>query len=107
MLERVDQVVLAERIRRERPYVNERAAEMMAAELKEKTDERLEENVLEWMHGLPVSPVICTGRNGKVYTIQSILDRYRGHDFISALECMNVFYEDPDKAEILVRRIYR
>ena len=62
--------------------------------------------------GIPVTLKTCEkgvqlSGDGKAYTLAAILERYSGHDFISALECMNLFYTDPDKAAACVRRIYR
>lgn len=107
MLQGVDCAVLAERILHERPYVAPQAAHAWAKQIVEDTDERLRDNVMEWLYGLPLSPIVCQGSNGVLYSIETILEQYRAHDFLSALECMNMLLAGSPGAEARIRRIYR
>lgn len=107
MLQGVDYTVLAEKIMRERPYVALQAAYVWAKQIVEDTDERLRDNVMEWLYGLPLSPIVCRGSSGIQYSIETILEQYRAHDFLSALECMNMLLAGTPGAEARIRRIYR
>ena len=107
MLYGIERDELAKRIRKERMYVTERASVMQAERLIERIDDKLEINVLEWMNSMPLSPVVCQGKDGCIYTIEQILGEYKGHDLLSALESMNeLFLKLPD-AELRLRRMYR
>ncbi len=99
MLQRTQTKELSEAILAENPALSGENAERLAAKLREETDERLEENVREWLEHRPISEIVIGD-----YSIQLIRQIRQSEDFLDALMAMNDYLADP---ELGARRIWR
>lgn len=84
------------------PGLGKEQAISRARDLIANTDCRLEQNVREWMEGMPISDVWVNK-----YCINAIMDIRKDRDFLSALEAMNLYLQDPKLGELRIWRIRR
>ena len=81
---------LAAAIRAARPELSGAAAEKLAERLRQETDERLEDNVRQWLERKPVTPVVIGD-----YSVKLIMQIRGNEDFVGALLAMNDYLADP------------
>ena len=89
-------------LRRDIPGITDAHAAARAAELIANTDSRLETNVAQWVNGQPISDLWI----GK-YCINAILAIRGEKDFLSALEAMNLYLQNPKLGELRIWRARR
>lgn len=98
MLKTIAPAALAEAVAAATPGLDQSLCQALAARLVQETDERLEENVRQWMSGAPLTDVwIGKYCIGMVMALQSC-------GFLEALEAMNAYCTDPELGE---RKIWR
>ena len=90
---------LADAIRRNIPSMSVDSAMKMAGDIVRDTDERLENNVAQWMEGEPL-----TDDWVDKYCIGAILAIRGDTDFLDALRAMSRYIEDPVAGEHLIWR---
>lgn len=81
--------VLIQKIKESSSGIDERVAEEYAKKVIENTDERLTQNLSEWISGKSISDIWI----GK-YCINAIMSIRGDRDFLSALEAMNTYLVD-------------
>lgn len=86
-------------LQRENPLLTDESAGKYAAELIDSIDVRLQRNVREWIEGKPITDDWF----GK-YCINAIMSIRGDHDFLGALEAMNLYLHDEDAG---VKKIWR
>ena len=92
----------ADALQREMPAMPRQTAISRASALINETDSRLEENVLQWIEGKPISDLWV----GK-YSINAILELRRSRDFLDALDAINLYLRDPKAGEARIWRARR
>ena len=70
----------------------------LTARIISETDERLEQNVDEYLHNLPLSGI----RIGE-YTVTMVMGMNRRTGFWKALEKLSVYAKDPARGIVLIR----
>ena len=90
---------LAAAIRRTIPDMEARLCEDYAARLIRETDGRLEENVLQWISGAPLTDIWICG-----YCVGLVMQIQGRQDFLGALEALNCYIANPISGE---KRIWR
>jgi len=94
--------LLADALQRALPGLEKGPAMTRAAELISATDSRLEQNVLEWIENRPISDVWVDK-----YCINAVLAIRKDGDFLSALDAMNLYLQDPRLGEMRIWRARR
>lgn len=99
MLRRTDEKALADAIREAFPAMDAALCADRARRVIAKTDERLEDNVGQWMRGEPLSE-IWIGR----YCVGMVMAIRGDNCFLEALEALSLYGSNPSSGE---RRIWR
>lgn len=102
---RIDRSRLIAAIRRHYPDHGENWSIRYADRMIARTDARLETNVREWVDGMPLSDVRFPARDGRAYSILSVMQARANTDFLGALEVMDEFFRDEDAAIAQIRRV--
>lgn len=99
MLRRTDEQALTDAIKDAFPSMEAALCADRARSIIEKTDERLEENVGQWMRKEPLSE-IWIGR----YCVGMVMSIRGDNSFLEALEALSLYGSNPSAGE---RRIWR
>lgn len=101
MLKKTEPSALAEAVRKASPGLSAELSEAYAARLAAETDERLEENVRQWMSGEELTDVWIGA-----YSVGMVME-IQGGGFLAALEALNAYSRDPKTGEPKIWRPVR
>ena len=102
MLKKTDRQKLTEAISQAIPGLEHSACENFAVRIIRETDDRLEDNVREWMEHRPISDIMI----GK-YCVGMIMAIRGDKDFLSALETLSLYASNPELGECQIWRVIR
>ncbi len=94
---RIDELTAA--ILKDNPEVSVETADRLARKLHAETDERLEENVRQWLENRPLTAIVLGD-----YSVPLIMQIRGNRDFFGALGAMNAYLADPEAG---ARKIWR
>lgn len=103
---KINENLLISSLKKAKPTMPANWAARYAAQMIQNTDARLEPNVIEWLHGKPLTDLRFPANNGESFSISSLLSSGQGFDFLEALEIMNLFFTDERAARGLMVRVY-
>ena len=88
-MQKIEKTELKQAIKKNYPYMDEKLCEFHAQKIIDETDERLHNNINQWIHGEPLDADMIGD-----YCIDKILQIRGEQDFLSALEAMNMYLQD-------------